>query len=250
MRTRRLVPLVTAATAALTIGAGAAALRAQDAPREVRQIVTFRYPPSGLQQALTIYEQQLLPIYRELSSLVRFRGYREVESPEPLDLVVVSTYRGMAGMDRANDEMRRVSRPGPGVPFLYRRLAELGTGHHDQFVEMLRTVPPDPGPPDWLDVFEYLRVVPDGGGGLEQVLATRAAAWEEGAPTGLLAAETGRLLVSDGWDYLRIYRVRNLAGWQAYLEERRQQEWVTDLERHVAARKVIILREAAELRVR
>jgi hypothetical protein len=223
---------------------------AQGAAREVRQIVTFRYPPAGLQQALQIYEQQLLPIYRDLPSLARFRGFREVESPEPLDLVVVSTYRDMAGMDRANDEMRRVSRPGPGVPSLYRRLSELGTGHHDQFVEMLYTASPDPGVPEWLEVFEYLRVVPDGGGGLEQVLATSVVAWEHAGPAALLSSETGRLIVSDGWDYLRLYRVRNLAGWQAYLHARREQDWATDLERHVARRKVIILREATELRVR
>lgn len=243
LQPRRL--LLAAVLAALPLAAPA-----QDSAREVRQIVTFRYPPAGLQQAMSLYEQQLLPIYRELPSLVRLRGFREVESPEPLDLVVVSTYRGMAGMDRANDELRRVTRPGAGVPLLYRRLSELATGHHDQFVEMLQTAPPNPGVPEWLDVFEYLRTVPDGGGGLEQVLASVVAAWEDAGPPGLLSAETGRLLVSDGWDYLRLYRVRNLAGWQSYLQARRAQDWSSDLERHVVARKVIILREAAELRVR
>lgn len=240
---------VLAAVAAVLV-AGLASPHAQAPAREVRQIVTFRYPGAALPQALTIYEQQLLPIYRDLPSLVRFRAYREAESPEPLDLVVVSTYRGMAGMDRANEELRRVSRPGPGVPLIYRRLSELGGGHHDQFVEMLDVRPPDMGAPEWLDVFEYLRVVPDGGGGLEQVLGTRVVPWEESAPGGLLSAETGRFLVSDGWDYLRQYHVRNLAAWQAYLTERRAQDWATDLERHVVARKVIILREAPELRVR
>ena len=237
-----------AAVFAVAATAGPAA--AQDTPREVRQIVTFRFPPTGLQQALVLYEQQLLPVYRELPSLVRFRGYREAESPEPLDLVVVSTYRGMAGMDRANEELRRAPRSGPAVPLIYRRLSELGLGHHDEFAEMLDTSAPDPAVPDWLDVFEYLRVVPDGGAGLEQVIYTRVLPWEQGNPAGLLASETGRLIVSDGWDYVRLYRVRNLAGWQAYLQGRREQEWATDFDRHVAARKVIILREAAELRVR
>ncbi len=32
--------------------------------------------------------------------MLQFRGYREAESPEPLDLVVVSTFRGMLGQGR------------------------------------------------------------------------------------------------------------------------------------------------------
>jgi hypothetical protein len=247
---RQTLPAVALLAATVAAAAPPPPLAAQDLPREVRQVVSFRFPPAGLQQALTIYEQQLLPVYRDLPSLARFRAYREAESPEPLDLVLVSTYRSMAAMDRANEELRRVTRAGPPPLLLYRRLSELGLGHRDELIEMLDTRVPDPGAPDWLDVLEYLRVVPDGGPGLEQVLATRAVPWEEGLPGGLLSAESGRLIVGDGWDYLRMYRVRHLAGWQAYLQARREQDWATDLERHVGARKVIVLREAPELRVR
>ncbi len=38
--------------------------------------------------------------------MLRFRGFREAERPEPLDLIVVSTFRGMAGMDVSNRTLR------------------------------------------------------------------------------------------------------------------------------------------------
>ena len=68
---------------------------------EVRQIVTFQFAPGRMAEALAIYRDQLRPIYEGIPALLRFRGYSEAESPEPLDLIVVSSYRGMAGMDLA-----------------------------------------------------------------------------------------------------------------------------------------------------
>ena len=51
--------------------------------------------------------------------MLRFRGYRETESPEPLELIVVSTYRGMAGMDAFHDA---VQKSGASLGGLYGRI--------------------------------------------------------------------------------------------------------------------------------
>ena len=76
----------------------------------VRQLVTFRFAPGRMAEALQIYRDQLRPIYAGISPLLRFRGYSEIESPEPLDLVVVSSYRAWPGWI---SRMRPFDGPGP-----------------------------------------------------------------------------------------------------------------------------------------
>jgi hypothetical protein len=66
---------------------------------------------------------------------VRLLG--EVESPEPLDLVVVTHYADMAGMDRANPGDAGLPADGPTIGQLYQQVADLSLGHHDQFIEVL-----------------------------------------------------------------------------------------------------------------
>ena len=62
-------------------------------------------------------------------------------------------------------------------------------------------------------------------------------------------SETARLLLADGWDYLRTYAVRNLGAWQAYVTARARQPAAVAL-LNVSARKTMILREITALRVR
>ena len=66
----------------------------------------------------------------------------------------------------------------------------------------------------------------------------------------VLRSETARFLVADGWDYLRTYAIRNLAAWQAYTAARARHPAVATANRMVTARKTMILREIADLRVR
>ena len=66
----------------------------------------------------------------------------------------------------------------------------------------------------------------------------------------VLRSETARFLVADGWDYLRTYAIRNLAAWQAYAAARSRHPAAIAVNRMVAARKTLILREIDELRVR
>ena len=57
--------------------------------REVRQLVTFRFLPGQTRAALDVYRTGILPIYRGVESMRTVRLLGEVESPEPLDLMVV-----------------------------------------------------------------------------------------------------------------------------------------------------------------
>ncbi len=215
---------------------------------EVRQIVTFLFTPGRAAEATAIYESQLKPIYAEVAPLRRFRAYREAESPEPLDLVVVSTYDGMAGMDAANDALRRPNSSGKSAFALYGTLSAMTQSHHDQFVEMLPHVGPPPDDSAGIVVFEYLRV--PAANQPEFALRLDADRRSELAAKVVRWSEAGRLLVSDGWDFLRIHHMRSLGDWQRYRLHTRTQTTRLSSYALVGARKVIILKQDARLSVR
>jgi len=215
---------------------------------DVRQIVTFLFQPGRSAEAATIYESQLKPIYADVASLLRFRAYREAESPEPLDLVVVSSYRGMAGMDAANEALRQPHVSGRSAFALYGTLAAMTQTHHDQFVEMLPPIGPAADDSAGITVFEYLRVAPADHGGFVRTLDLLRRA-EQAA--GLYRwSEFGRMLVSDGWDFLRIHHMRSLADWQRYRDFQIAQVATSGPLSMIAARKTIILRQDSRLSVR
>ena len=216
---------------------------------EVRQIVTFHFQPGRSADAFTIYEKQLKPIYSEVAPLRRFRGYREAESPEPLDLVVVSSYDGMAGMDAANEALRRPNATGQSALTLYGVLSGMTQSHHDQFVEMLPALSDSVTAAADLTVFEYIRVVPGAQQRFPTLLFTFIRPFER--ERGLYAwSESGRMLVSDGWDFVRIYGIRSLGEWQRYRERMRNSPRGAELDAMISARKTIILRRDARLSVR
>lgn len=219
---------------------------AQDALPEVRQLVTFLFEPGRSGDALRIYEEQLRPAYAQLPALRRFRGYREIESPEPLDLVVVSSYRGMAGMDTANAALREQA---PGALALYGTLAAMSQWHHDQFVEI---------EPAWSDaaredtpliVFEYLRVAPGARRSFERLLVDAVRPFER-AEVLVEWSEGGRMLVSDGWHLLRIHGITSLGAWHERERRYREAPFADAIDELVAARKTIILRVDPRLSVR
>jgi len=215
----------------------------------VRQIVTFRFAPGRTAEALAIYERQLKPIYLDVAPLLRFRGYREVESPEPLDLVVVSSYDGMAGMDAANGALRRPHASGRSAFALYGALSDLSQSHHDQFVEMEPAWSDAVADGGTLTVFEYLRLVPGTQAAFDQLLRTGVRPFER---TQRLHAwsESGRVLVGDGWDIVRIFGIGSLGDWQRYRQRMREAPFAAALDGMVASRKTIILRVDAGLSVR
>lgn len=221
-------------------------------PREVRQLVTFRFLPGQTRAALDLYRAFLVPIYREIEPMRTVRLFAEVESPEPLDLVVVTHFADMAGMDRANRLLRQLPGDRPPIGELYRQVADLSLGHHDQFVEVI-SPPAIAGTPDGLlEVLEFLRVSAGAGAGFERQMLGVVHPWEQETPMRdiLVRSETARFLVGDGWDYLRTYGVRDLAAWQAYAAARARHPAVFAANRVIEARKTIILREIPDLRVR
>ena len=122
------------------------------------------------------------------------------------------------------------------------------TGHHDQFVEVVASLSDSAGPSP-LTVLEYLRLAPRGVEGFERLLSQRVRGFEQVRKL-VLWSETGRMLVSDGWDYLRIFGVRSLGDWHRYQLELRAAPFHDDLQGRIAARKTIIVRELPDLAVR
>lgn len=230
----------------------AASLQAQPtvAPAtEVRQIVTFLFQPGRSAEAIAIYESQLKPIYTGVAPLRRFRAYREAESPEPLDLVVISSYTGMNGMDAANAALRTPPASGRSAFTVYGALAAMSQSHHDQFVEILPALSDTPDDSAGLTVFEYLRVVPGAQERFSTLLFTGVRRREREADL-YRWSETGRMLVSDGWDFLRIHHLRTLGDWQRFLTVQRSGPLGAAMQPMIAARKTLILRQEPRLSVR
>ncbi len=241
----------TSIAVAMLLGVTPASVPGQaTAPRpEVRQVVTFLFQPGRTAEALGIYEQQLKPIYVDTPALKRFRGYREAESPEPLDLVIVSTFDGMAGMDASNEMLRRPRASGPSAFALYGTLAGMTQTHHDQFVEMLPALSDAATDGTTLTVFEYLRIAPDARTRFASLLSRSIRPFE--VQRALYQwSETGRMLVSDGWDFVRIHGIRSLGDWQHYREQLRNAPMGPQLEAMITARKTLILRRDDRLSIR
>lgn len=221
--------------------------------REVRHLVTFRFLPGQLPAAMDVYRGQVLPLYRETEPMKTVRFLMEAESPEPLDLMVVTHYADMAAMDRANRLLEeRPPDGGPGIGLSYRQIGDLSLGHTDQFVEVLSPVGPMPPPDRVIDVLEFLRLTPGTGPAFERQVLGVVHPWEQDTPIRdiVLRSETARFLVGDGWDYLRTYTIRDLAAWQAYTTARSRNPAMYSVNRFVEARKTMLLRERADFRVR
>ena len=107
------------------------------------------------------------------------RVFGEVESPEPLDLMLVTHYADMAAMDRANQELERSVPDRPPVALLYARLANMSLGHHDQFAEVLSPPAFAPAPDGTLDVLEFLRVESGFAEAFEQQVLSTVHGWEQ-----------------------------------------------------------------------
>ena len=63
-------------------------------------------------------------------------------------------------------------------------------------------------------------------------------------------SETGRVLVGDGWDYVRIFGIQSLADWHRYQRYIQSAAMRNQFGLTVAARKTIILRNDPRLSVR
>lgn len=267
---------------------------------DVRQIVTFLFLPGMTDSATAVYRRELRPAYVADTAMRRFRAYREVESPEPLDLIVISSFDGMEGMDASNAALRALTSSGRSVFQWYGTLSSITQHHHDQFAEMLPLLaaggrragvsaggpggaggfgglgglgvratskvleggqsteqslspqsfdPPSDRNSSPLLVIEYTRAAPGARRAYESFVTTSLRPIEESSP-GLRWSETGRLLLSDGWDYVRFYGIASLGAWHTYQSQLRRSGAATRADRLVAARKTIVVREQGALAVR
>ncbi len=217
---------------------------------EVRQIVSFQFLPGKTEEAIQIFRDETRPLYEANGPMLRFRAYREAESPESLDLVWVSSFLGMEGMDASNRALvEEAARHGTRVGEIYGRILALTSGHRDEFVEM------DPrlswGAVDGaaLVVLIRLRLAPGRRSDYETLLRERLAPWEK---EHRLAAgsESGRFLLSDGFDFFRILGISSLGEWHRYVEAQRGAPFAAELEGWIAESRQVILAPVRELSVR
>lgn len=239
----------TVATGLFLWGLAALPIAAQ-VPRvgEVRQLVTFSFLPGRSADALRIYRERAVPLYEQNEAMRTFRGFREVESPIPLDLMVVSAFDGMAGMDASNARLREVAAAaGTSIGALYGEIGALSSSHTDQFVEMLPELGTGDASGRRLTAFVWYRVSPGARRGFEAALEEVVEGPDRftGTPTA-----TGRFLVADGWDYLRMLAFDSLGQYQAYQAAVAAHPSGRRLEGVTAERRQVILAGVPELAVR
>ena len=215
-------------------------------PPEVRQIVTFELAPGKTDEAIALFRDDAVPIYEAHAAMRRFRAYREAESPEPLDLVVVSTFQGMAGMDAFHESVRA---SGVALGELYGRIGAITTRHHDEFVEMdpaLGWGKSDGAP---LVVLVSIQIEPGGANEFETLLREDVVPWEKELDV-VRGSETGRFLLSGGWHYFRFVGLDTLGDWHRYVSERRRKAWWRRYSVAVTRSKEAIVVPLPELSVR
>jgi hypothetical protein len=176
-----------------------------------------------------------------------FRVFREVESPVAMDVMVVSSFQGMTGMDSSNTSLRMLAeKAGSSVGSIYGAIGGLSSAHTDQFVEML----PDLGFGDAsaarLTAFMWFNVEPGQAEAFETGMTETVVTWEKEIG---VAASTGRVLVSDGWDYLRVVGLESLGDFQNYLEGLRSHGG-SALSRTVSRRRVVLVSNMTDMAIR
>lgn len=237
-------------SALLTLSTLATTLALAAPAPDVRQLVVFDFLPGKTTEAVALFESEALPLYRENTAMSRFRGFREVESPIPLDLIVVSSFAGMAGMDESNRALRaEAEKRGTGIGSLYGRIGALSQSHHDSFVEIVPELSwgaRDEGP---LVVLQSFLLAPGSSEHFERFLRETLVPWEREA--GIAAGgETGRYLVSDGFHFLRIHSIASLGDWHRYVTPRHDARFSGELDEMIASSREIIVAPVEELSVR
>jgi hypothetical protein len=231
---------------------------------EVLQLVTFSFRPGKMSEAIAVFRERALPLYDQDAAMLSFRGLREVESPEPLDLIVISRFRGMAGMDESNEALRTVSAPAPsgsagspesssedsptlGIGAFYGAIVPLIASHHDQFVELFPGLANgDPTSKRLVALVSY-QLLPGEGPAFESALERAILPWERAAG---VSSSTGRFLISDGWHYLRILGFDSLGDFQDYWSRLNTEADYSVIDGITTRRKEIVVAAVPELSVR
>lgn len=218
--------------------------------RRVLQLVYFDFLPGKTSDAIRIFRDEALPLYRANEPMLRFRAYREAESPESLDLVIASTFRGMAGMDASNAALREeAKRRGSSVGEIYGRIAELSAGHRDEFVEVDESLSWGDVEGAKLVVLVSIRLAPGKRDAFETILGEQVVPWERKLGA-LQGSGSGRYLVSSGFDFFRILALSSLGDWHAYRAAELRQPFWRVLDESIVSSRQILLAPVPELSVR
>lgn len=213
-----------------------------DAP-DVIQIVTFRFAPGQAGKAIEVFRDLALPLYEQDPDMLEFRAYREVESPSALDLVVISHFRGMAGMDRSNARLRTLAtETGTSMGAVYGGIGALSVGHTDEFVEIVTGDRLASMDGSRLVVLEYLEAqrAADPAAELKRVYLPN--------DTGVSGGIGGPVLIADGWGYFRMYGAESLG--TVHAVARTPGMSLVDGNVTVSRRKRVVLAPVPELSVR
>jgi hypothetical protein len=214
---------------------------------EVRQLVTFSFLPGKSAEATAVFRDQAVPLYRQDEAMLTFRAFREVESPVPLDLIVVSSFRGMSGMDASNVALRELATAaGTSIGAVYGQIGGLSSSHTDQFVEMIPSLGRGDPTASRLTALIWYRVLPGQRAAFETALGESVA---DGGGVAVSSA-TGRFLLSDGWDYLRFVGFDSLGQYQEYWDEVSGRPSQARIDTLVSAHRQVILAGVPSLAVR
>jgi hypothetical protein len=258
----RQVPWCAAVTAAVVFSAAdtgslfelrrGAQIDRRDLP-EVRHLVMYRFQrnggPFGMRPSMPAMDS-LLELYRETPPVLRVRGYREAESAEPFDLILATNHRGLEGFEQAMEQLAKRSTD-RGVTFgvASRRIDEASEWHRDWWVELIEDMThTGTGTPE-LHVFEWVRVFPSTQPAYELLLRSRLVPFERDQ-TNVRSSETGRVLIGDEWDYLRIVGFPSLSAYHDYRRVLRDDQVSEEIGRFVALRKMFVVRQDGDLSVR
>lgn len=242
-------PFVVSLFAPILLLHGCHRSQTEEAP-EVRQLVTFDFLPGQGEEALRLFREEALPLYQADRPLLRFRAYREVESPEPVDLVVVSSFQGMAGMDDSNRTLSEQARKnGTTLAAIYGRIGDLTVSHRDELAEFDPSLCWGEVDKAKLLVLVSTRLVPGGLDGYRALLREEWISWER--KSGILSgSETGVYFVSNGFRVLRTFGIDHLEDWQRYQSELRRTTTWRKADQLTAEQKEIILAPVPELTIR
>ena len=186
--------------------------------------MTFQLAAGRGNDVVELFREHALPLYKNNQAMVRFRGYREVESPVPLDIMLVSTFHGMAGMDESNERLRSLAAAsGRPIGAIYGEIAGMSRGHHDQFVSMIDHVATRSSDAAPLMVFESIELASEDDRAFETHLV-ELSAWEQESAI-LRGSETGRVLIGSGWHYVRFLGIDHLAALEQHLTALREQSF-------------------------
>lgn len=234
--------------AALLFCLSTATAKAQSDSSIVWQLVTFNILPGQYNNVIDLYQQQAVPLYAENEEMLRFRGFREVESPVPFGLMVLTEMHGLGGMDASNNRLRAIAaEQNISVGNLYGRISDLTAGHTDEFVQLIAEWKiEDPFTSKYQVFISY------------DIVAGKLTDFRRFVHEQLIPAEKelglpssgGEYIISAGWQYVRVFGIDTLNEFGDYIEMLHSRDLDKALDPFIDKKKIVIKGVLPNLSVR